>query len=79
MTLTRTAIKAFAKTFSKDEDGATAIEYGLFAALVGAVIVGTVATLGTQTNAGFDKMSQALSEADKDSGGTGTETESGGD
>jgi pilus assembly protein Flp/PilA len=63
MTLTRTAIKAFAKTFSKDEDGATAIEYGLFAALVGAVIVGTVATLGGQTNAGFSKMSDALTES----------------
>lgn len=63
MTLTRTTIKAFAKTFSKDEDGATAIEYGLFAALVGAVIVGTVATLGGQTDAGFAKMSGALTDA----------------
>lgn len=63
MTMTRTAIKAFAKTFSKDEDGATAIEYGLFAALVGAVIVGTVSTLGTNTNAGFTKMNDALEAA----------------
>ena len=63
MTMTRTAIKAFANTFAKDEDGATAIEYGLFAALVGAVIVGTVATLGGQTNAGFATMSGALSDA----------------
>lgn len=60
MTMTRTAIKAFARTFAKDEDGATAIEYGLFAALVGAVIVGTIATLGKQTDAGFTKMSDAL-------------------
>lgn len=63
MTLTRKTIKLFAKTFSKDEDGATAIEYGLFAALVGAVIVGTVATLGGQTNAGFASMSGALTDA----------------
>ncbi|QFS83737.1 Flp/Fap pilin component [Roseivivax sp. THAF40] len=61
MTKTRIAIKAFARTFAKDEDGATAIEYGLFAALVGAVIVGTVATLGGQTNSGFQTMSDALS------------------
>lgn len=60
MTMTRTAIKAFARTFAKDEDGATAIEYGLFAALVGAVIVATVATLGKQTNEGFTTMSTAL-------------------
>ena len=38
------------KCFGKDESGATAIEYGLFAALIGAVIVGTVVTLGGQTN-----------------------------
>jgi len=63
MTMTRTAIKAFARTFSKDEDGATAIEYGLFAALVGAVIVGTVATLGGNTNDGFAKMNTALEAA----------------
>lgn len=63
MTMTRTAIKAFSKTFSKDEDGATAIEYGLFAALVGAVIVGTVATLGGNTNEGFAAMNTALEAA----------------
>ncbi|MGB7317444.1 MAG: Flp family type IVb pilin, partial [Planktotalea sp.] len=36
-------------SFSRDENGATAIEYGLFAALIGAVIVGSVVTLGTST------------------------------
>ena len=61
MNMTRKVIHTFAKAFAKDEDGATAIEYGLFAALVGAVIVGTVATLGGQTDAGFVKMSSALS------------------
>lgn len=60
MTITRKAIQVFAKTFAKDEDGATAIEYGLFAALVGAVIVGSVATLGKQTNSGFTTMSEAI-------------------
>ena len=34
----------FMKTFSKNEDGATAIEYGLIAALI-AVIIFAVATL----------------------------------
>ena len=61
--MTRKAIKIFARTFAKDESGATAIEYGLFAALVGAVIVGTVATLGGQTNSGFTTMSSALTTA----------------
>lgn len=63
MTLARTALQSFARTFCTDEDGATAIEYGLFAALVGAVIVGTVATLGTQTNSGFSAMSDALTDS----------------
>ena len=63
MTFTRTALKTFARTFAKDEDGATAIEYGLFAALVGAVIVGTIATLGGQTNSGFQSMSDELTAA----------------
>lgn len=60
MKLTRKSIHVFARTFAKDEEGATAIEYGLFAALVGAVIVGTIATLGGQTNAGFQTMSDEL-------------------
>ena len=63
MSITRKTLAAFAKAFAKDEQGATAIEYGLFAALVGAVIVGTVATLGKQTNTGFVAMSNELTSA----------------
>lgn len=51
------------KAFSNDESGATAIEYGLFAALVAAVIVGAVSTLGQQTNTGFTTVSGALSDS----------------
>jgi pilus assembly protein Flp/PilA len=32
--------------FFKDEEGATAVEYGLFVALIAAVIVALVKTLG---------------------------------
>jgi len=49
--------------FGKDDSGATAIEYGLFAALIGAVIVATVATLGGQTNSGFSDVSAAFTAA----------------
>ena len=65
MTFTRKALNTFARAFAKDEDGATAIEYGLFAALVGAVIVGTVVTLGQNTEKGFAKMDAAMSTAVK--------------
>lgn len=64
MTMIRTAIKVFARTFSKDEEGATAIEYGLFAALVGAVIVGSVSVLGGNTQKGFAKVNNALNTSD---------------
>jgi len=47
--------------FVKDEDGATAVEYGLLVALIAAVIVGTVATLGTQINTAFTTVSAAIS------------------
>lgn len=63
ITITRITLKAFAKAFAKDDEGATAIEYGLFAALVGAVIVGTVATLGGQTNSGFVAISEEMTAA----------------
>jgi pilus assembly protein Flp/PilA len=44
--------KLFAR-FIKDESGATAIEYGLIAALIAVVIIGGVTTLGTTLNAKF--------------------------
>ncbi|MHB8285741.1 MAG: Flp family type IVb pilin, partial [Caulobacteraceae bacterium] len=37
----------FAKRFVQDESGATAIEYGLIAALIAVVIITAVTTLGT--------------------------------
>ncbi|MCB5200638.1 pilus assembly protein Flp/PilA [Loktanella sp. DSM 29012] len=63
MTLARNLLSKTIRTFVRDEDGATAIEYGLFAALIGAVIVGTVATLGQDTQAGFSAISTELKAA----------------
>ena len=68
MTFTRKTIATIARTFARDEDGATAIEYGLFAALIGAVIVGAVATLGTDTRTGFQTVSTAMTEAQTEAG-----------
>lgn len=58
-----TATSKILANFAKDESGATAIEYGLFAALIAAAIVGTVATLGDQTGAGFTTVSSSLCES----------------
>jgi pilus assembly protein Flp/PilA len=46
--------------FLKDESGATAIEYGLIAALISVVIIGTVTAIGTKMNAKFGAVSTAL-------------------
>ena len=49
-----------AKKFLKDENGATAIEYGLIAALVAVAIVGALTTLGTGLTTMFGKVNSDL-------------------
>jgi pilus assembly protein Flp/PilA len=44
----------------KSEEGATAVEYGLLVALIAAVIVGVVLTLGQKVKIGFDKVDGSL-------------------
>jgi pilus assembly protein Flp/PilA len=48
-------LKALVK-FQNRERGATAVEYGLLVALIAAVIIGTVVTLGGQINAAFQTI-----------------------
>jgi len=48
------------KKFVSDDEGATAVEYGLLVALIAAVIVGTVVILGGQVNDAFVTVSDAL-------------------
>jgi pilus assembly protein Flp/PilA len=43
-----------------EEDGATAVEYGLMVALIAAIIVGIVGTLGGQVQTAFQTVSDAL-------------------
>ena len=45
-----------AKKFLKNENGATAIEYGLIAALIAVVIVGGVTLIGTNLSALFTSV-----------------------
>jgi pilus assembly protein Flp/PilA len=42
------------------ERGATAVEYGLLVALIAAIIVVAVTTLGTKINAAFSKVNNAI-------------------
>ncbi len=49
-----------AKRFLRDEDGVTAIEYGLIAALIAIVIIGSVKTLGTNLNTVFSDIAASV-------------------
>ena len=46
--------------FCKDESGATAIEYGLIAALFAVVIIGGVTAVGTSLSSTFTTVSGSL-------------------
>ena len=54
--------KLFAR-FVKDESGATAIEYGLIAALIALAIVVGAGALGNALNAQFANVAVALNKA----------------
>jgi pilus assembly protein Flp/PilA len=46
--------------FLKDEEGVTAIEYGLIAALIAVVIIGAVTTVGTNLSGVFNTIANKL-------------------
>ena len=52
-------MKIFAR-FAQDESGATAIEYGLIAALISVGIIAAVTTLGGNLQTVFGTVSDAL-------------------
>ncbi len=49
--------------FVKDDSGATAIEYGLIAALVSVAIITVLGTVGTNLNATFSRVATNLGTA----------------
>jgi pilus assembly protein Flp/PilA len=50
----------FVTRFVKDESGATAIEYGLIAALVAVVLVTALTAMGTKLSGTFTTVSSKL-------------------
>ena len=50
----------FVTRFLKDESGATAIEYGLIAALIAAFVIGAVGMIGTNLNGTFTTISSKI-------------------
>ncbi len=49
--------------FCDDESGATAIEYGLIAALVSVAAIGALTTMGNTLNTLFSTVSNAMNTA----------------
>ena len=46
--------------FLKDTSGATAIEYGLIAALIAVVVISAVTKLGTNLSSKFNKIATSI-------------------
>ncbi len=55
-------LKCF-KLFCDDESGATAIEYGLIAALVSVAAIGALTTMGNTLNTLFTTVSNSMNTA----------------
>ena len=53
-------LKAIAKFQTRDERGATAVEYGLMVALIAVVIIGAVTLLGGNLNTMFNNIAGAI-------------------
>ncbi|MDN5795025.1 MAG: Flp family type IVb pilin [Intrasporangium sp.] len=59
--MTKLAARIQTRVNVQKDKGATAVEYGLLVALIAAVIVGIVVTLGGQINAAFTEVSSKIS------------------
>ena len=53
----------FVTRFLKDESGATAIEYGLIAALIAVACIGALTSVGTELQSTFNTVAGNLSTA----------------
>lgn len=56
----------FLNNLLRDEQGATAIEYGLIAALIAVAAMGAMSGLGGQLSATFGEVSSAMSNKSAD-------------
>ena len=53
-------MKSYVVRFLKDESGATAIEYGLIAALIAVAIIGGARAIGTNIGSTFNNVANAI-------------------
>lgn len=57
------AIAQFVRSFMRDEDGVTSIEYGLIAAVIALVIIGAASDVGTALSDKFAEMTALIPAA----------------
>jgi len=58
-------LKSSVQAFIADEDGVTAIEYSLIAALIGVAMVAAATSLGKEIGLAFDFVTKKLTDAVK--------------
>ncbi|WP_243373468.1 Flp family type IVb pilin [Microvirga solisilvae] len=58
-------MKSLINRFRKNESGATAIEYGLIAALIAVVIIGALTMAGSELTTTFENITNNLKAANK--------------
>ena len=55
-------MKNIIKSFVREEEGATAVEYGVLIALIIAVCIIVIATIGEKVNMAFEKVAVELNK-----------------
>lgn len=53
-------MRNFIKNFANDESGATAIEYGLIAALMAVAVIAAIGILGPKMSSSFTKIGDKM-------------------
>ncbi len=61
-------MQKFMKSFIADESGATAIEYGLIAALIAVGIIAAASLLGNNLETTFNNLSSSVGNANAEQG-----------
>ena len=67
----------FINKLRRNEEGATAIEYGLIAALIAVAAMTAMGALGNELNSTFGKVSSTMQEANNSGAGTDAGTDAG--
>jgi pilus assembly protein Flp/PilA len=57
------SLRKITRNLRSDQSGATAIEYGLIAALIAVVLITSLTTLGTRVSGRFGQVSTAVGTA----------------